>query len=169
MNLWWYDFPNLNFTDCKKCEEGCNAKNDWHIGLSEAGLQEKFLESANKRDTGWITLRRRGGMKVKATQAAISRPATTALIAKSRGIVRICIFISSSLVLVVFFSKSLQELSYILWYCTYNSCFPNECTVSCKLSIINNSNLWFWMIFRDFTLLSRSLIPKQILGFCSRS
>ena len=31
------------------------------------------------------TLRRRGGMKVNATQAAISRPATTALMARRRG------------------------------------------------------------------------------------
>ena len=44
-----------------------------------------------------LTFRRSGGMKVKATQAAISSPATTALIANSRGTVRTrkgCIFIS---------------------------------------------------------------------------
>ena len=113
MHVWQYNFSSLNFTDRKKCEEGCNAKNDWHVGLSEARLEEMEIEITmekrcqQKRDIdGLATLRRRGGMKVKATQAAISRPATTALIAKSRGIVRIrkdCIFIAClSLALVLY-------------------------------------------------------------------
>ena len=36
---------------------------------------------------------------------------------------------------------------------------PFQSSDTCKLSTMNNSKLWLWVIFRDFTLLSRSLIP----------
>ena len=65
------------------------------FSLRRRGGMKMAFENGQEMLKKVFTLRRRGGMKVKATQAAISRPATTALIDKSRGTVRIrkdCIF-----------------------------------------------------------------------------